>query len=199
MATVLVWHLKTVPDAHIPVAANDGAEEINRSIICIGRLIAHFDVYCWRVHSVYAWHAAAHSEYEIIKQFFDTLADIKPQLVSWDAFPILEYRAMRHKLAMPQFSAELHSKYDPESIALCDVFSPLQRKIRLSEFCAVLGLDYDGLDDDAVKAYFRQKRVREIAEHCEREVIDIFQIWLRRELYNGHLSHHGLRQTDTIE
>jgi len=103
---------------------------------------------------------------------------------------------MRYKLAMPQFSAELHDKYAPESIALCDVFSPSQRKIGLHEFCAALGLIYDGLDDEEVEKYFQQKRVREIAEHCEQDVIKIFQIWLRRELYNGHLSYHGFRGSE---
>jgi hypothetical protein len=31
-----------------------------------------------------------HAIRRLIKQFFELLADIKPQLVSWDAFPILE-------------------------------------------------------------------------------------------------------------
>jgi Predicted 3'-5' exonuclease related to the exonuclease domain of PolB len=103
---------------------------------------------------------------------------------------------MRYNLTMPQFSAELHDKYAPESIALCDVFSPSQRKISLREFCTILGLSYDGLNDDEVKKYFRQKRVREIAEHSERDVMRIFQIWLRRELYNGRLSYHEFRESE---
>lgn len=105
MACLVVWDLKTVPDGSslAAVRSNDGDEDVqnadcrvdsplHRSIISIGRLIAHFDVDRWRISSVYAWHVAMHSEREIIKQFFDTLADLKPQLVSWDAFPILEYR-----------------------------------------------------------------------------------------------------------
>jgi hypothetical protein len=45
---------------------------------------------------------------------------------------------------MPQLSGELHTKYDPESIALCDVFSPAQRKISLREFRMALGLSDEG-------------------------------------------------------
>jgi hypothetical protein len=51
----------------------------------------------------------------------------------------LEHRAVRHKLAMPRSFAGLHDKYAPDSIALCDVFSPSQRKIRLREFCIEQG------------------------------------------------------------
>jgi predicted PolB exonuclease-like 3'-5' exonuclease len=200
MASLVVWDLKTVSDANDSDdrQIDDAFSSITRSIICIGRLIAHFDVYRWRIDSVYAWHVAAQSERDIIKQFFDLMADIKPQLVSWNAFPILEYRAMRHKLAMPQFSAELHNKYAPESIALCDVFSPAQRRIGLREFCAVLGLGYDVLDKVDIERYFREKRMREIAEYCEREVINIFKIWLRRELYNGNLSSHGFQRSEDL-
>ena len=103
---------------------------------------------------------------------------------------------MRYKLAMPQFSAELHDKYAPESIALCDVFSPSQRKIILREFFTILGLSYEGLDNEEIEKYFRQNRVREIAEHCEQDVMKTFQIWLWRELYNGHLSYHGFRGSE---
>jgi hypothetical protein len=77
---------------------------------------------------------------------------------------------------MPQFSAELHNQYAPESIAMCDVFSPSERKISLREFCAALELSYEGLDDEEVERYSRQKRGREIAEYCERGVVSIFRI-----------------------
>jgi hypothetical protein len=73
------------------------------------------------------------------------------------------------------------------SIALCDVFSPAQRRISLREFCTVLDLRYEGLKDRDVERFYREKRAGEIEEHREREVINIFQIWLRREI-NGSLS-----------
>jgi hypothetical protein len=40
---------------------------------------------------------------EIIEPFFETLADVKPQLVTRDSSSVWEYRAMRHKLPMPDF------------------------------------------------------------------------------------------------
>jgi Predicted 3'-5' exonuclease related to the exonuclease domain of PolB len=59
-------------------------------------------------------------------------------------------------------------------------------------------LGYDGLDKVDIERYFREKRMREIAEYCEREVINIFQIWLRRELYNGNLSSHGFQRSEDL-
>jgi hypothetical protein len=73
MASLVVWQLKTVPDySSLAVTNGDDNNEwidrsIHRSIICIGRLIAFFDVYRWKVDTVYAWHVAQDSECDIIK------------------------------------------------------------------------------------------------------------------------------------
>ena len=104
---------------------------------------------------------------------------------------------MRHKLAMPQYFPELHNPYAPDDLTLCDILSPSsERKIKLRELCAVLELRYDGLEDDEVEKYFRQKRVREIAEYCQSEVANIYRTWLRRELYQGRLSNHGFQRSE---
>ena len=213
MPTLVVWDFKTVPDlqtfANAKGLAAQSSEEIRdamggeasnplyRSIICIGWLIAHFEVDRWNVKSVYASHVASKSEQDLIKQFFNTIADLKPQLVTFNGSLSLEYRAMRHKLAMPQYLPELHNLYALDDLSLCDILSPFsQRKMKLRELCAALGLHFDGLDDDEVDKYFRQKRVREIAEYCENEVVNIFQIWLRRELFQGRLSQHGFQRSE---
>ena len=217
MPSLIAWDVKTVPDLQAFAAAKGleaksddeirdamGPETSNplyRSIICIAWLIAHFEADRWTVNSIYAEHVASKSEQELIGAFFDAIADLKPQLVTFDASLLLEYRAMRHKLAMPQYLPELHNPYALDGLSLCDILSPSsERKIRLRELCTALGLRYDGLDDDAVKKYFGQKRVREIAEYCENEVVNIFRIWLRRELFQGRLSQHGFQRSEgTLE
>jgi len=89
--------------------------------------------------------------------------------------------------------------YAIDDKSLCDVLSPSsRRKITLRELCAVFELRYDSLDDAQTEKYVRQKRVREIAEYCEEEVVNIFRFWLRYELYNGRLSYHGFRQSEVI-
>ncbi|MGA9432025.1 MAG: hypothetical protein WBV65_21145 [Xanthobacteraceae bacterium] len=169
--------------------------------MCIAWLIANFQAGQWKVESISADHVALKSEQELIKQFFDTIGDLNPQLVTFNGSSSLEYRAMRHKLAMPQYLPELHNPYALDNLSLCDILSPSsQRKIALRELCAVLGLRYDGLEDDDVEKYYRQKRVHEIAELCEREVVNVFRIWLRRELFQGRLSNYGFqRSEETLE
>ena len=213
MPTLVVWDVKTVPDLQVFAAAKsltaqsddeirdamggEASNPIYRSIICLGWLIARFEADRWTVDSVYADHVASKSEQELVKQFFDTIADLKPQLVTFSGSLSLEYRAMRHKLAMPQYFPELHNPYALDDLSLCDILSQFsQRKIKLRELCAALGSRYDGLDDEEVEKYFRQKRIREIAEHCENEVVNIFRIWLRRELYQGRLSNHGFQRSE---
>ena len=213
MPNLLAWDVKTVPDLQVYAAANGlttksdeeiqdamGAETSNplyQSIICIAWLIAHFEADRWTVDSVSADHVASKPEQELIKQFFETIADFKPQLVTFSGSSLLEYRAMRHKLAMPQYLPELHNPYALDDLSLCDILSPFsQRKMKLRELCAALGLHFDGLDDDEVEKYFRQNRAREIAEYCENEVVNIFRIWLRRELFQGRLSNYGFERSE---
>jgi hypothetical protein len=62
---------------------------------------------------------------EIIAQFFETLADVKPQLVSRDSSSVLEYRAMRHKLPMPHFCRRYTTISVPLTKSLCATFSRL--------------------------------------------------------------------------
>jgi len=212
MPTLVVWDVKTVPDLQVFAAASGLATEndkeirdamgpeasnpLYRSIICIGQLIAHLAADRWTVDSVYADHVASKSEQELIKQFFATIADLKPQLVTFSGSSSLEYRAMRHKLAMPQYLPELHNPYALDDLALCDILSPSPQRIKLRELCAALGLHFDGLNDDNVEKYFHQKRNREIAECCESEVANIFRIWLRRELLQGRLSNYGFQRSE---
>ena len=217
MPTLVVWDVKTAPDLQVFAAAKglttqrdeeirdamgpEASNPIYRSIICVAWLIARFEAGRWIVESVYADHVTSKSEQELIKQFFDTIADLKPQLVTFNGSSSLEYRAMRHKLAMPQYFPELHNPYALDNLSLCDILSPSsQRKIALRELCAVLGLRYDGLEDDDVEKYYREDRVREVAEFCEREVVNVFRIWLRRELFQGRLSRHGFQRSEgTLE
>lgn len=213
MPTLVVWDVKTVLDLKAFTAAkalaaqtddeirdamgDDASNPLYRSIVCIAWLIARFEADRWTIDSVSADNVASKSEQELIKRFFDTIADSKPQLVTFSGSLSLEYRAMRHKLAMPQYLPELHNPYALDDLSLCDILSPFsQRKMKLRELCAALGLRFDGLEDEEVEKYFRQNRVREIAEYCENEVVNIFRIWLRRELYQGRLSNHGFQRTE---
>jgi hypothetical protein len=39
-----------------------------------------------------------------------------------------------------------------------------------------------------VEKYFGEGRIKEIAEHCESDVVNTYRVWLRYELFRGRLS-----------
>ena len=112
---VIVWDLETIPDLQGFAAANyltgkTDAEirevmgnkfpkHIYHSIACIGALIAHREDDCWTVDVVGAPHIGERSEKELIQAFVDKIAELTPQLVTFNGnsfdLPVLRYRARR--------------------------------------------------------------------------------------------------------
>lgn len=39
-----------------------------------------------------------------------------------------------------------------------------------------------------VDSFYRDGRIREIAEYCESDVVNTYRVWLRYELFRGRLS-----------
>jgi 3'-5' exonuclease len=39
-----------------------------------------------------------------------------------------------------------------------------------------------------VEKYYRDGHIRQIAEYCERDVLNTYRVWLRHELFRGSLS-----------
>jgi 3'-5' exonuclease len=46
----------------------------------------------------------------------------------------------------------------------------------------------DGISGANVEKYYREGRIREIAEYCESDVVNTYRVWLRHELFRGRLS-----------
>ena len=42
--------------------------------------------------------------------------------------------------------------------------------------------------DGEVERYFREGKIKEIADYCETDVVGTYQLWLRYELFRGTLS-----------
>lgn len=63
-------------------------------------------------------------------------------------------------------------------------------KASLNELSKVMGLPGTpkGIDGTDVERYFLEGKVKEIAEYCETDVINSYQVWLRYELFRGTLS-----------
>ena len=150
-----------------------------------------------------AWPSTAASDrglrrpVELITAFCDKIAELRPQLVTFNGnsfdLPVLRYRAMVHGVSAPGLSARPYfHRYSEDAIDLCDVFSSFspQGKATLHEISRVMGLPGKpkGIDGGEVERYFREGKIKEIAEYCETDVVGTYQVWLRYELFRGTLS-----------
>src|SRR5437588_12522487 len=211
--SVIVWDLETIPDLKGFAAANghDGKSDdeiraamgdkfpkhIYHSIICIGALIAHQEDGVWAIDALGAPHIGERSEKALIASFVDRIAELSPQLVTFNGssfdLPVLRYRAMAHGIAAPGLASRPYfNRYTEDALDLCDVLSSFshQGKATLHELCRVMGLPGkpDGMSGAEVEQYFRDGRIREIAEYCESDVVNTYRLWLRYELFRGRLS-----------
>jgi predicted PolB exonuclease-like 3'-5' exonuclease len=221
MPHVIAWDLETIPDISGFAVANDllgklpdevrGAmgdkfpKHIYHEIICIGALIAHSNNDHWVVDALGAPHVGDRTEEELITAFVNKIAELKPQLVTFNGssfdLPVLRYRAMTHKVSALGLSARPYfNRYTDDAIDLCDVLSSFapNAKASLHEMCRVMGLPGkpDGIHGGEVEKYFRDGRIKEIAEYCESDVVNTYRVWLRYELFRGRLSKQGYEASE---
>lgn len=100
---------------------------------------------------------------------------------------------MTHKVSAPGLSARPYfNRYTDDAIDLCDVLSSFtaNAKASLHELCRVMGLagKPHGMDGGEVEKYYRDGRIKEIAEYCESDVINTYRVWLRYELFRGKMT-----------
>ena len=220
-AGVIVWDIETIPDLRGFAAAKGlvGKREdevraemgekfpklIYHSIVCIGALVAERREEHWEVSAVGAPNIGERSENGIISAFVNRIADLSPQLVTFNGssfdLPVLRYRAMVCGVAAPGLSLRPYfNRYTEDAIDLCDVlssFSP-QNKASLHELCRVMGIPGkpDGIGGADVERYCREGRIAEVAAYCETDVVNTYRVWLRYELFRGRLSENGLRASE---
>jgi predicted PolB exonuclease-like 3'-5' exonuclease len=221
MPYVIAWDIETIPDIVGFAAANSLSDKtveeireafgekfpkhIYHSIICIGALIAHRDNEHWVVDAVGAPHIGTQSEGELIAAFVDRIAELDPQLVTFNGnsfdLPVLRYRAMVHKVPAIGLSARPYfNRYRTDAIDLCDLLSSFApgSKASLHELCRVMGLPGkpDGIDGSEVERYFHEGRIKEIADYCESDVVNTYRVWLRYELFCGRLTSVGYETSE---
>jgi 3'-5' exonuclease len=218
---VIVWDLETFPDLRGYATAQNiqytTADEVRAAmgdkfpkhiyhgIICIGALIAQRDSDGWAIKGLGAPHVGNRTERELVSWFVDRIAELSPQLVTFNGnsfdLPVLRYRPMINSVPAPGLSQRPYfMRYTEDAIDLCDVLSSFssQSKVTLNELSRIMGLpgkpeDISGAD---VERYFRQGRIKEIANYCETDVVNTFQIWLRYELFRGRLTESELATTE---
>jgi 3'-5' exonuclease len=190
--------LKAKPTTKSAMQGDRFPKHIYHSIACIGALIAHHDGDHWVVDALGAPHVGERSEKELIASFVDRIAELTPHLVTFNGssvdLPVLRYRAMVHKVPAIGLSTRPYfNRYTDDAIDLCDVLSSFapQAKATLHELCRVMGLPGkpDGMNGAEVEKYFRDGRIREIADYCESDVVATYRVWLRYELFRGNLTY----------
>ena len=219
--TVVVWDLETVPDLIGFAAANDLAgksdhevrqvlgskfpKHIYHSIACIGALVAHRDHDRWQVDALGAPHVGERTEKQLISAFVDKIAELRPQLVTFNGssfdLPVLRYRAMINEVSAPGLSFRPYfNRYTEDALDLCDVLSSFapHTKASLNELSRIMGLPGkpDGIDGAEVERYFREGKIKEIAEYCETDVVNTYRVWLRYELFIGRLSEKSFESSE---
>ena len=50
-----------------------------------------------------------------------------------------------------------------------------------------------GFDGGEVERYFREGKIKEVADYCETDVLGTYQVWLRYELFRGTLSQNAFQ------
>lgn len=53
-----------------------------------------------------------------------------------------------------------------------------------------------GFDGGEVKRYFREGKIKEIADYCETAVVGTYHVWLRYELFRGALSQDAFEASE---
>jgi predicted PolB exonuclease-like 3'-5' exonuclease len=219
--SVIVWDIETVPDLQGFAAANylvgksdveiqeamgdKFPKHIYHSIVCIGALVAHHENDHWAVDALGTPHVGDRSEKELIQAFVDKIAQLNPQLVTFNGnsfdLPVLRYRAMINGVAAPGLSARPYfNRYTEDAVDLCDAlasFSP-QAKATLHELSRILGMPGkpDRMDGSEVHKYFRDGRIQDIADYCETDIVNTYRVWLRYELFRGRLNEPGYQASE---
>jgi len=212
-ACVLAWDLETIPDLDGFAAANGmtgkSSDEIRvaigdrfpkhiyHSIICLGALIADEGPTGWTVRACGVPHVGMRSERELIRSFVERIADLNPQLVTYNGsafdLPVLRYRAMIHKISAAGMAARNYfNRYTEDAVDLCDVLSSFGagNKVTLNELSLIMGLagKHDGIDGTQIESLYYARRIEEIANYCQADVVNTYRIWLRFELFRGRLT-----------
>ena len=84
------------------------------------------------------------------------------------------------------------NRYTEDALDLCDVLSSFapHTKASLNELSKIMGLPGkpEDIDGGEVEKYFRDGRIKDIADYCESDVVNTYRVWLRYELFRGRLT-----------
>ena len=135
----------------------------------------------------------------LLEGLFDHLRRRRVKLVSYNGrgfdIPVLKYRAMKYGLSVPwlrsnnidydyRYNLELHCD-------LLEAFSNFgaSEKVKMNEVCALF--DIGGkLNTEGSMVYdlYKAKKIQDIKEYCQLDVVNTYLIYLRYMLFRGRLN-----------
>ena len=142
------------------------------------------------------------SEEDLIKGFFSHLKKQPPRLVSFNGktfdLPVLKYRAIKYGIAAP-WLYKMGDKWNNYSqryaldwhCDLIDAFSDFgaSARVKMDELCVLLGLPGKiDIDGSQVNDLFDAKKIDEIRNYCETDVINTYLLYLHYQHHTGTLS-----------
>jgi hypothetical protein len=148
------------------------------------------------------------SEEDLVKGFFSYLKKQPPRIVSFNGknfdLPVLKYRAIKYGISAPWLYKmgdkwnNYNYKYSLDwHCDLIDAFSDFgsSAKVKMNELCAVFNLPGKlGIDGSMVSEYFDNKRLQEIRNYCETDVINTYLLYLYYQHHTGNLSNENFLQ-----
>jgi len=166
-------------------------------VIAIGRLEAFIEGGAWQIRHLTCDHAGDMTERDMLSRFDGRMEALRPTLVGYNIkgfdLPVLRYRAMLQKLAMPGLSAQKYfARYFDNAEDLCDILASyeIRARVSLDLLSRVLGLPGkpEDVDGGKLQPLIEAGNFEAIAAYCEQDVVLTYLCWLRYQLYQGHLS-----------
>jgi len=208
----IIWDLETVVDceafrrmeSQLELSDEEAREQHGdrfaklplHQIVCIGALVAQRDAEGFRVIALGAPHTGQRSEREIIEAFVGRIAELRPQLVSFNGhgfdLPVLRYRTMLHGLSAPGLNCRAYfNRYTDDCLDLCDALASFdaRSKMSLDALCRALGIAGKpaGIDGSKVGECVAEGRIQEVADYCETDIVNTYLLFLRYELFRGNI------------
>ncbi|MDH5360030.1 MAG: 3'-5' exonuclease [Gammaproteobacteria bacterium] len=131
------------------------------------------------------------SETALLQQFYDTIDQHKPSLISWAGsrfdLPVLHYRSLNHGLRAPLHWSESEEAIAPDLQAMLTGFTE-QADVPMSELATLQGLPgHMHIGADQVWDRYRRGGAEQIRHATDTEVLNTHLIYLRFQLFLGRL------------
>ncbi len=148
-------------------------------------------------------------EADVIQRFYDGIDRFTPTLVSWNGsgfdLPVLHYRAMFHGISAPRYwetGATEQSfrwnnylnRFHERHTDLMDMLAGFQPRANapLDEIATLCGFPGKmGMSGGQVFEAIRQGDFAGVRDYCETDVLNTYLVWLRFQLFRGHLDRAG--------